>query len=227
MVAFRILTYNVRSFRGDKDGLIRVVGESDPDVLCLQEAPKHMLWRNACASFARRADLLYVAGGRPTGGTAIFTPVRVDVRGVRELRLSKTPSLTSRGMVIASLSKGAAVVSVASVHLGLDAAERARHLTEITGMLDPAPVTVLAGDINEEPGAPTWARLTTEFADAGAADPAPTFPARRPDRRIDAIFVRGDAKVVRCEVLDTPGADVASDHRPVVADVEVSVPSFL
>lgn len=221
-MTFRILTYSVRSFRGDKNALARVVRAVDPDILCVQETPKHPLWRNACAAFARRTDLLYVAGGRPTGGTAMFTPIRVNVLGVHELRLSKTPSLVCRGAVVATMSKGGATVQVASIHLGVDAAERARHVTEITAKLDDAPVAILAGSVNDEPGAPIWARLATEFADAGAADPAPTFPATGPDRRIDAIFVQGAAKVTNCATLDSRDVLNASDHRPVVADVQVA-----
>lgn len=224
MVAFRIVSYNVRSLRDDKGAAVRVVRDLDPDVLCVQEAPKYFLWRGKCAAFARATNLLYVAGGRPTGGTALLTPIRVDVHGVDEIKLSKTPSLTQRGCVIARVAKAGVSVVVGSVHLGLDAAERARHLTEITGVLErfDDSVTILAGDFNEKPDAPTWSRLATEFEDAGAKNPLPTFPARQPKRRIDGVFVRGPVTVTRCEVPDTADVAAASDHRPVVADLDIT-----
>jgi endonuclease/exonuclease/phosphatase family metal-dependent hydrolase len=225
VVTFRILTYNVHGLRGEKEAVARVIRLVDPDILCVQEAPKYFLLRGAEAAFARRADLLYVAGGRSTGNTAMFTPIRVDVRGVTELRLSKTPSLTRRGAVIAALERDGVQIAAASVHLGQDTAERARHLTEITGALadvSGAVASVIAGDVNEEPGATTWERLTSEFTDAGAAEPAFTSPAQNPTRRVDGIFVRGGAKISRYEVLGSRDVEDASDHRPVVAEVVVT-----
>jgi alpha-galactosidase len=83
-------------------------------------------------------------------------------------------------------------------------------------------VTILGGDVNEEAGMPAWDALTAEFADAAGAERAPTFPARRPNRRIDGIFVRGPAKVESYRVVDTADTAIASDHRPVVADLDLS-----
>lgn len=223
MPQVRVVSYNVRSLRDDQDALARVIRDLDPDVLCVQEAPKYFLWRNKCASFARRLDLLYVGGGRPAGGAAMLTPVRVDVRAASERRLSKTPWLARRGLVLADLAKGGARLRVGSIHLGLDASERARHLTEITGMLGSRDdtVTVLAGDFNETSGAPTWERLAQDFVDAGAGDKAYTFSAQKPRRRIDGVFVRGPAKVASYQVIATPDVEIASDHRPVVVDLEI------
>lgn len=221
---FRVVSYNVRSLRDDKAALSRIIRDLDPDVVLVQEAPKYLLWRNKAASFARQCHMLYVGGGRPTGGTAMLTPIRVDVRDVRELALSKTPSLAQRGVVVARLAKAGVEVVAASIHLGLDAAERARHLTEITGALEEYKdgVTIVGGDFNERPDAPTWSRLAAEFVDMGAKNTEPTFSAQRPRRRIDGIFVRGPATVDAYEVLDSADVEMASDHRPVVADLTLS-----
>lgn len=165
--------------------------------------------------------MLYVAGGRTTGGTAMLTSIRVDVRAAHEHRLPSTPRLTSRGLVVASLVKGGAAMTAVSAHLGLDAAERTRHLTEITELVarhDNASA-VIAADMNERPGAPSWSRLAEHYTDVGAADPTPTFSTADPRRRIDGIFIRGPIEVRRYQVLDSPDVRAASDHRPVVADM--------
>ena len=48
----------------------------------------------------------------------------------------------------------------------------------------------------------------------------PTFPAGKPDMRIDHVFSGKDFVVRRCEVLRNPQTAVASDHLPIVAEIE-------
>ncbi|TDD96870.1 endonuclease/exonuclease/phosphatase family protein [Jiangella asiatica] len=222
----RVVSYNVRGLRAGA-GAAAVAGvlrELDADVVLLQEVPKLLLWRGRCAALARRADLLYAGGGGTTGGTALFTSIRVDVREVREHRLRATPGLTRRGVVLARLVKDGVPFGAASIHLGLDAGERARHLTDITGLINRlgAAIMVVGGDVNEEPSAPTWTRLASHYADAGAAVSTPTFPVASPRRRIDGVFVRGAVEVCSCRVADTEQVRRASDHRPVVADLTLA-----
>ncbi|WP_406428306.1 endonuclease/exonuclease/phosphatase family protein [Streptomyces sp. NBC_01589] len=73
---------------------------------------------------------------------------------------------------------------------------------------------VLLGDFNAEPGAPELAPLWEELADAEPG--APTYPALNPVKRIDFVAVSKDGVRVRdAAVAET----LASDHRPVVADL--------
>jgi endonuclease/exonuclease/phosphatase family metal-dependent hydrolase len=81
-----------------------------------------------------------------------------------------------------------------------------------------APV-VLAGDLNETPGGGAWRMLADGLVDGGAADNEPTFPAREPGRRIDAILSDPRITVAGWRVVGTDTARRASDHLPVVADL--------
>lgn len=56
------------------------------------------------------------------------------------------------------------------------------------------------------------------------ADPGMTLPTHDPLLRLDYVFVPQAecARVRTCEVVRTPPADIASDHFPVVADLDVS-----
>ena len=76
---FRVLTYNVRSLRDDAAAVAAVVRACDPDVVFLQEAPRFCRWRSKLAKLARECGLLYVTGGRTTGGVALLANLRVDV----------------------------------------------------------------------------------------------------------------------------------------------------
>ena len=54
-------------------------------------------------------------------------------------------------------------------------------------------------------------------------DPGMTLPTHDPMLRLDYVFVPQSqcARVKTCDVVRTPPADVASDHFPVVADIEI------
>jgi endonuclease/exonuclease/phosphatase family metal-dependent hydrolase len=223
VVSLRVVTYNVRSLRDDRDALVRVIRGLSADVVCMQEAPRRLRWRARCAALARDTGLLYVGGGGTAGGSMMLVSLRVDVRSTLEYRFSRTPRLHERGAVAAVVELGGAAAVVASVHLGLDSTERLRHRSELVGLVDRfgGHVTVLAGDINERPDMPAWRAIADDFTDAGAADDTPTFSTRNPCSRIDGVFVRGPARVASYGVVDGADVQAASDHRPVVVDVEI------
>ena len=79
-------------------------------------------------------------------------------------------------------------------------------------------------DVNEGPEG-TAARWISEplfdaFAIAGDGDGL-TFPAKAPTARIDYVFARDVTQVTRSWVSGVPNVRTASDHLPVVADLEV------
>jgi endonuclease/exonuclease/phosphatase family metal-dependent hydrolase len=90
---------------------------------------------------------------------------------------------------------------------------------------DPVPA-ILAGTFHFTPGSGPYRLLTEGWVDAAAAvgSDASTWPAGAPQYRIDYVFLRPAErwKVISAEVLDEP---VASDHRPLVVEVELLPPS--
>ena len=130
-VDFRILSWNVHGLRDDRAVLSRVVRDLDPDVVCVQESPKYLRWRAKCAALARGCGQLYVAGGGTTGGSALLGSLRVDVKGATEVCLSRQLLWPARGVAAAVVSKGGARLTVLSVHLPLDAAQRLEHTMRV------------------------------------------------------------------------------------------------
>jgi endonuclease/exonuclease/phosphatase family metal-dependent hydrolase len=222
-VDFRILSWNVHGLRDDTAALARVVRDLDPDVMCVQEAPKYLRWRAKCAGLARGCGQLYVTGGGTTGGSALLSSLRVDVKGATEVCLSRQLLWPARGVAAAVVSKGGARLTVLSVHLPLDAAQRLQHTMRIQQVRTSlgGSHALAAGDVNERPGHAAW----QAFADAGMRDLAPgsgpTFPATAPDRRIDGVFGTERLVVRDYEVVSAPGVERASDHRPVLVTVAV------
>lgn len=233
MATLRVVSWNVRSLRDDRSAVAAVLRELAPDVVCLQEAPRFLRWRHALAELARRSGLLVAGGGRTAGGPALLTALRVDVVETREVLLPRTRGLHQRGVAAAHVRVHGVPLLVASTHLGLDAAERSRHAGEVLDLLAhevatrPAagPPVVLGGDLNETADGPAWrALLSRGLRDAFAEAPSgggPTFPARAPRRRIDAVLVDPRLELLGAGVPPIEGLVLAaaSDHCPVVADV--------
>ena len=212
----RVLSYNVQSLRGSRSGVIDVIRSAGADVVCLQEVPRFVLPALRARRLARACDLVAVGRGRLAGDTAMFVRADLLVRRAARVRLTPTPGLHRRGVTIASVAgSGGLVATVVSLHLGLDAAERARHVRETLDALALFESPYLAaGDINEGPGGDAWGLLVAGVGPAANADRS-TYPAGEPRHLIDTVFLGVGLHAVVVEVLETQ----ASDHCPVLADV--------
>lgn len=225
MTTLRVLSYNVRGLRDDVDALVRVVTGSGAHVVCVQEAPRFFRWRSRCAELARRCGLVVVAGGGDAAGNLLMASVAVRVHAARSLLLPLTPGLQLRGAALAHCSLAGACFTAVSTHLGLNPAERLRHVPLLLGELaEDGPPVVLAADVNEQPGGPVWEALAPRLDDVAAAAGAgdvPTFSCASPRRRIDGLFVDRRVVVAGYQVLDSPDARTASDHFPVYAELKL------
>ena len=131
----------------------------------------------------------------------------------------------ARGLLDARVDVDGTTVRVLVTHLqnrsGRERQEQAAHIVDLLAGDGerPAP-TVLLGDMNAGPDAPEMRVLTAVLTDAWAAvgdGPGHTFAARRPFARIDHVLVSSGLTPVAAEVADTR----ASDHRPVVAELDL------
>jgi endonuclease/exonuclease/phosphatase family metal-dependent hydrolase len=232
MPTVRLVSYNIRSMRDDRAALARVVRRLRPDIVCVQEAPRFLLWRRRRIWLARRAALVPIALRR-AAGLQLYAGPRATATNGRHRLLSPVPGMHRRGLALGLFDVRGVRLIAASVHLDLAAGPRRRHAEEIAEELDRAraetgaPV-VVAGDINEQPGGAAWDFLAERFQDAGATAPyglRETFSTANPTRRIDGVFADEGIEVLRCGVPDDAHllADypAATDHRPVLAELRV------
>jgi endonuclease/exonuclease/phosphatase family metal-dependent hydrolase len=223
----RVVSYNIRSLRDDRSAVVRVVRAADPDVLCIQEAPRFFRWRAKCARLAADTGLLIASGGRDAAANLILIRPGLEIESARSVLFSKDPRLHQRGVAIAVLRVSHQRILVAGTHLDGYPIPRLRHVGELFAAIDaeqpPCQVMVLAGDFNDDPGTPVWdalsARGADSFAVAGTGDGL-TLNVTEPTRRIDAIFVAG-ATVRAARSIDSEDVRIASDHRPVLAEIDV------
>lgn len=228
-VRLRVVSYNIHSGRGDRGALVEVIRGLAPDVLVVQEGPRRLRWRFHAARLARDTGMVYAAGGLPSLGNVVLTGLRVRVHEDRVLRYPLTPGRHLRGAVFARCSVAGAPFVVAGSHLATDPLERpeqarllARACRRAAGWA-PAPV-VLGVDVNETAAGHGWRMLAADAVDAAGRDGAPTYPARDPRDRIDAVLVDRRIQVTGYQVAgaragSATAAGRASDHLPVVADL--------
>ena len=231
----RILTYNVRSLRDDRDALVRVITACRPDVVCVQESPRFFGWRLAARRLARNVGMRVICGGANASGNLLLGADRVLAEYRETVYLKHRRGLHLRGMAIAVLGiEGGPRFTVASIHLSLDEEQRLEQVGEVLGHLQrvadeyQTPTTVLCGDFNSHPGSAEWVTLTARLDDAWAVSPHGeefTSTAADPYQRLDAVLVSRNVGVVGAGVpVDLASAEdmaKASDHRPVLAVLKV------
>lgn len=222
----RVASYNLRDFKDDAQAAARVVRAINPDVLCLQEVPRHRLSAHRIAAFADRCGLYWPAGHRGSGGTTVMSSLRVHVTGTQHRPLKVAWLQRERGYAVSRVQlPGHREVTFVSMHLSLDAGERARHAASVLKALTEAEPLVVAGDLNEGPDRPAWKTIAGRLR--AATGDAPTFPAGNPRHRLDVIFASPALPVVPTGPNDTVEPDpadlvAATDHLPVWVDLDLS-----
>lgn len=222
----RVATYNLRGLKDDADAAARVVRAIDPDVLLLQEVPRYPGSSYAIAAFARSARLLWSGRTRLVSGTSLMTSVRVLSSDSSDRRLKVGLRENPRSYTVARVSfPGRPTVTVVSVHLSLVGEQRVRHVGTVLSELaedlsvgDDAPL-VLGGDLNEDHEGPAWGVVSSRLTEV--SDERPTFPAARPQHRLDAIFSRGHLTAAHGDTTLLEGMPLAAatDHLPVWVDL--------
>jgi endonuclease/exonuclease/phosphatase family metal-dependent hydrolase len=228
----RVLSYNIRSMRDDREALVRVIRACAPDLVLIQEAPLFFRWRKRAAWLASRTDLVVLGGGGTAAGPLLLCSLRATVERTEDVLLPRTPGQYRRGFATAVVRFGKARLGVLSCHLSLRADERAAQAGMLLDRLDTmdVPYALAAGDVNEPPTGGAFRLLAAKLQDGWAAAPwgaEHTWTRSGPPRRIDAIFATEGVEVLGCGVpRGLPGiteADLraATDHLPVLAAVRV------
>jgi endonuclease/exonuclease/phosphatase family metal-dependent hydrolase len=221
----RVMTYNI--LLGGRRGqpLYDVLRAVAPEVLLVNESPKRpLLAGRDCRRLAAKGGMRYVVGGRSAGSNMVAVATGVGVKSSSAVVLPQPFGQPRRGIASAQLHVEGRLLGVVSCHLSLDPQRRrveVARVVEVARSLR-GPV-VVAGDLNERPDGPSWTALRAAgFVDVGDRSWR-TFPSDLPEKRLDALLVRGEARVLS---HGDPGVDPdllarASDHRPVLAVLEL------
>jgi endonuclease/exonuclease/phosphatase family metal-dependent hydrolase len=232
MIRLRVVSWNVHSWIGadrhaDPGRIADVLSTLDADVIGLQEVDWRATRPDGVDPFelvARRVGMTPIPGPnlvdhRGEYGNGLLT--RLPVESVEHLDLSH-PRREPRGAIDARLRQGERWIRVVVTHLGLGRIERrtqVRRLAQCLESVSEGEVRLLLGDFNEwrlwgRPLAPLLGScFTQDFR-------ARSFPARWPLLSLDRILVAPAPRAARLTVHRPGVARLASDHLPLVLDVE-------
>ena len=231
-VRLRVASYNIHKAVGidgkrDPERVITVLREIDADIIALQEADRRFGQREAVLPRALLDDTHWqvvpvARRQRSMGwhGNAILARRDIVIDHAEPLDL---PTLEPRGAVRADLLVEGRRLRVIGTHLDLSGI---RRRDQIRAMLrhcadcgHPALATVVLGDFNQ------WGRSRGAMREFGSdwTDllPGASFPSRRPLASLDRIVMSGKWTCHETRVHHSALATQASDHLPVVADIEL------
>lgn len=222
------MTYNIRHGVGmdrvlDLKRTARVIAAANADFVILNEVD-HATNRSfgvlQADSLGKLLDM-YAHFGRSIDydegqyGNAILS--RFPIQNFVVIDLSTDSLLEGRSIFHSTILLPDDTLTIMGTHLGLKTDERDEQIERIVSALPCSEKLILAGDFNFESSARAYAVLTSHLSDGLVqlkVAPEFTFPANKPDRRIDYIFVGTGIRPIQSSHSHISESSSASDHRP-------------
>lgn len=240
----RVMTYNVHSCTG-RDGrtcthrVAEVIAAVAPDIVALQELDAGLARTNhahQAEEIARHLNMDFHFHPSIEIQNGMYGNAILSRHPMKLVRAGALPAprwfraLEKRGAIWASINYGGARVQVINTHFGHNWRERSAQADALLGdewasSSSCAPPLIVCGDFNTLPASPVYRRFRGLLADAQLAcdgrRPAGTYPSRLPLARIDHIFTSREVRVLGSSVPRTVLAASASDHLPLIAELEI------
>ena len=244
---FRVVSYNTHKSIGvdrkiSPARIVEVLREIDADIIGLQEVlsiPDASAEEDQARYFASQLGYHYCLGETRKLRGGIYGNViltRVPVHSSKNYDISVSWRRERRGCLRADLQfQPSRFLHIFNVHLGTDYFERRRqakslvhkailHNEELNG------TRIVMGDFNEWTHGLASRMLGKHFVRADTHNGARrirTFPGFLPLLALDNIYFDAALKLERFAVYKSRLALVASDHLPVVADLEFHAPPVI
>lgn len=229
--SLRVATYNIRAARSSSlDEVLATLSSLDADIIALEEVERNVDGRAPVDQARWLADRLGLhaafAAARREGdgdfGVALLS--RLPFTELERVPLAGSFTLEPRVALVGTVCAGGRPLKVVAAHSDVwswSSAEHGQHLAELVRSTVGRGV-VVAADLNAGPDEPAPAFLVA----AGLADvlrgrhDGPTFQGFGPQRRIDYVFA--DAPLAHALRQVAVPESLASDHKPVVAEFDLS-----
>lgn len=239
--SIRILTYNIHKAIGgvdrryDLERVAQTVRHYQPDIAFLQEVDAGVPRSNFDVQVEELAEMLdfphwaFQANVRLTKGhygNAILS--RFHIREQWDVDLTIPLKKRRRALVVKThlpIDGHERTLLLCNLHLGLAGFERVIQLRRLLDwehlrLLQPETPAIIGGDFNDVYGSLSR-RVMLPFGFQTATHDTKTFPAFMPLRSLDAIYYRGDVRLHHAFAGHTALSRYASDHLPLVADLEL------
>lgn len=240
----RVITYNVHGCKGT-DGKIsperiaEVISQYDPDIVALQELDlgrkrsgeidqPHLI-----AKYLEMKHYFHPAIEVEEGqyGNAVLSRYPLDlVKAAKLPSLPKMKRLEPRGAIWVSVNVGEKSIQFLNTHLGLKKKESLFQTETLLGEdwlghQDCSTPKIFCGDFNARSCSTVCHKISRVLNDVQLVmenhKPKATWSSFLPLFRIDHIFVSFEIDVTHVEVPNTRLNKLASDHLPLIADLNI------
>jgi endonuclease/exonuclease/phosphatase family metal-dependent hydrolase len=232
----RVMTYNIHVGVGmdkklDLPRIAGVINAQHPDLVGLQEVDRGVTRTQGIDEIVElakltRMDYAFAFNLRYQGGqygVAILS--RFPIRATDHRLFQNTREAERRGVIRAEVSVHGRLLNFVTTHLDYQYDDgrlfEAQQL--LSALKDVKEPLIVVGDFNDIPAGRAYQLMRYQFGDAWiesrGTEEGFSYPADKPAKRIDYIFFRSTDRVrtKRAWIVNTQ----ASDHVPVVADLEV------
>ena len=232
----RVMTYNIHVGVGmdkklDLQRTAEVINAEHPDLVGLQEVDrgvKRTEVKDEIAELAKLTAMNYAfahnldyQGGQY--GVAILS--RYPIKQIDHRKYENRREAERRGMIRVEIEFAGRTINFVTTHLDYQfedgrVFETEQMLKFLEGVKGPL---IVVGDFNDEPGGNAYKLMLTGFEDAWIVakkkEQGLSYPADKPAKRIDYVFTRQSDRIrtKQAWLVNT----LASDHLPVVADLEL------
>src|SRR4051794_20131359 len=250
-VRLRVMSYNIQAGAGadhvfDLERQARTIEAEHPDIVGLEEVDVHWATRSDYVDeatwlarrlrmrvfFAPIYDLPPDRPGAPDREFGVAVLSRFPILRAANLPITRLSTQVpdpvpapAPGFPEVLVNARGTRIWVYATHLDYrgDPSVRTAQVTDMRALMARRHGRkLLLGDFNAEPDAtelaPLWTRLSDALTEAGRRT-TPTWPADAPVKRIDYVTFSPGVRAVDATVPDT----LASDHRPVVADLRADL----
>lgn len=233
----RVATYNVHGFVGtdrvyDPERIARVIERAQADIVALQEVDFGRGPRAESSELQRLAERLQMRchftptrdGKRGHFGNAVLSPhgLQLVAEGVLPRRRDEARAVQWLRVLGPTFE-----LHLMNTHLSVSVLERGAQVQALLGaewivQAGTDLPLVVCGDFNAPPASFVYYQLNRTLLDCQRGSVRRcTWPSRLPLLRLDHIFVSHSIRVRGAVVLDDALARQASDHLPVVAELDL------
>ncbi len=233
----KVLSFNIHHGKGlDKrvnlERIANIIKSSEADIIGLNEVDvsfgKRSQFLNQAAILAEQLEMKFVFGPVITRkksdemageyGNVILS--RFNMINHNNHLLFSYPYLAEpRGLLEVNFEISGKVISAFVTHLSINPFLQRKQIMDIESILQRKSNVILMGDFNMSPVSRNHSYISRFLRDSSERECGNTYPANKPRKKLDYIFIHDDITAVESKVLTND--PVASDHLPLLTEISI------
>ncbi len=226
-----VATYNIHSCIGsdksyDPLRIASVINKINPDIIGLQEVDTGYRINekvHQVSILENKTGLKSIPGPTIKKSTGFYGNIILTSRPYEQVYsqdISQT-GFEPRGILQVDFNINKLKVSFITTHFGLKRKERYAQASCLLSHIEQinSDITIVSGDLN------IWCPLDKTSKSMnnrlGESPRKPSFPSRHPILALDRIWIIPESRLIRIYALNISSTRMASDHLPVIAEIEL------